>query len=193
MNHSITIGYALCGSFCTFAKSMETLKALAAEYEHIIPIFSAASYTTDTRFGTAQHFIEQAEQICGHEVLSTLKQVEPFGPKKLLDLLVICPCTGNTLGKLANGIADSSVTLACKAHLRNERPVVVAVSTNDGLGANAESIGKLLARKNFYFVPFGQDDAIGKPTSLVADFRQVPQTVKAALQAEQIQPMLLRS
>lgn len=190
MNHTLTIGYALCGSFCTFDQSMHALQQLAEQYEHIIPIFSEASASTDTRFGKAADFIAQAEKICRHRALLSLAQAEPIGPKKLLDLLVIAPCTGNTLAKLSCGIADSTVTLACKAHLRNERPVVLAVSTNDALAGNAASIGKLLARRHFYFVPFGQDNPIRKPTSLVADFTRLPQTVELALQGRQIQPLL---
>ena len=129
--------------------------------------------------------------ICGKQVLHTIPQVEPIGPKKLLDALIIAPCTGNTLAKLAHGIADGPVTMAAKSHLRNGRPVVIAVSTNDGLGAAAENIGKLLARKHIYFVPFGQDDAINKPTSLVADFKKIPETLALALEGKQIQPLLL--
>lgn len=185
-----TIGYAFCGSFCTFASSMQALQELAAQYEHVIPIFSQVSASTDTRFGKAADFIAQAEQICQHKALLTLAQVEPIGPKKMLDLLVIAPCTGNTLAKLANGVADSSVTLACKAHLRNARPVVIAVSSNDALAANAENIGRLLARRHYYFVPLQQDNANTKPTSVVADFQQIPQTVELALQGKQIQPLL---
>lgn len=186
-----TIGFAICGSFCTFAPVMQSLAELTARCKRVIPIFSACSYTTDSRFGAAADFIRQAEELCGERALHRRTEVEPFGPKKLLDLLIVAPCTGNTIAKLANGIADSSVTLACKAHLRNGRPVVLAVSTNDGLAANAENIGKLLARRNFYFVPFGQDDAQKKPTSLVADMRQIPQTAALALRGRQIQPMLL--
>ena len=185
-----TIGFAFCGSFCTFRKTMDILKQLAESYE-IVPIFSPASYSTDSRFGTAESWQKEAAEICGREPLHTIEEVEPFGPRKLLDLLVIAPCTGNTLGKLANGIADTSVTLACKAHLRNGRPVVLAVSTNDGLAANAENIGKLLNRKHYYFVPFGQDSPQGKPYSLVADMALLPQTVDAALRGAQIQPILL--
>ena len=187
-----TIGYAFCGSFCTFASSMQALQELAAQYEHVIPIFSQVSASTDTRVGKAADFIAQAEQICQLKALLTLAQVEPIGPKKMLDLLVIAPCTGNTLAKLANGVADSSVTLACKAHLRNARPVVIAVSSNDALAANAENIGRLLARRHYYFVPLQQDNAIAKPTSVVADFQQIPQTVELALQGKQIQPLLLQ-
>lgn len=185
-----TIGFAMCGSFCTFRKTIDVLRTLAVQY-HIIPILSDASYETDSRFGTAADFRAEIEAICGEPVFHTLPEVEPFGPKATLDLLVIAPCTGNTLGKLAGGIADSPVTFACKAHLRNGRPVVLAVSTNDGLSASAESIGKLLNRKHYYFVPFGQDSPEKKPYSLVADFTRLPETVAAALENRQIQPILL--
>ena len=166
---------------------METL-ALAG-YD-IVPIMSANTYSTDTRFGTAESFRERVENICGRPVLHTLAEVEPFGPKKLLDALVIMPCTGNTLAQLAAGIADGPVTLAAKAHLRNERPVIVAVSTNDALAGNAANLGTLLNRRGYYFVPFGQDSAFKKPRSLVADFTRLPQTVESALRGEQVQPML---
>lgn len=187
---NITLGLALTGSFCTFQKVLDQLEPLRQEFAHIIPILSETSYDTDSRFGPAADFRRQLEALCGHPVLHTIPETEPIGPKKLLDALVIAPCTGNTLAKLANGIADTSVTLACKAHLRNERPVIVAVSTNDGLGTNAASIGTLLARKHFYFVPFGQDAPLSKPRSLVADFSLIGETVKAALEGRQIQPVL---
>lgn len=186
------IGFAMCGSFCTFDKVITVLEELKKSYPDIIPILSDTSYKTDNRFGTAEGFIQRIEDICGHKILSTLTAVEPIGPKELLDALVIAPCTGNTIAKLANGVADSSVTLAVKAHLRNEAPVVVAVSTNDGLGGNAMNIGKLLARKHFYFVPFGQDDYVHKSCSLVADFEKIPETLSMALEHRQIQPLLLR-
>lgn len=185
-----TIGFAFCGSFCTFGKVESALRQLAETY-NVIPIFSPASYSSDTRFGTAAFWQEEVSRICGNAPLHTLQEVEPFGPKKLLDLLVIAPCTGNTLGKLANGIADTAVTFACKAHLRNGRPVVLAISTNDGLSASGENIGKLLNRKHYYFVPFGQDSPQEKPYSLVADLTQLPATVESAFRSEQIQPILL--
>ncbi len=187
---NITLGLALTGSFCTFQKVLDQLEPLRREFAHIIPILSETGYDTDSRFGPAADFRRQLETLCAHPVLHTIPDAEPIGPKKLLDALVIAPCTGNTLAKLANGIADTSVTLACKAHLRNERPVIVAVSTNDGLGTNAVSIGTLLARKHFYFVPFGQDAPLSKPRSLVADFSLIGETVKAALEGRQIQPVL---
>ena len=184
------IGFALCGSFCTFSEVFPVMEELAREHT-LIPIFSPAAYGTDTRFGTAREHIRKASELCGTDPLYTLAQVEPIGPKKLLDVLVVAPCTGNTLAKLAHGIADTSVTMAVKSHLRNGRPVVLAVSTNDALAVAAENIGKLLARKNIYFVPFGQDDALKKPTSMISDFRQIPQAVEAAMEGRQLQPILL--
>lgn len=185
------IGFAVCGSFCTFSRVFPAMEAVKAMFGTVIPIFSAASCETDSRFGTAEDHIGRAAAICGCPVLRTLAEVEPIGPKKLLDALVVAPCTGNTLAKLANGIADGPVTMAVKSHLRNARPVILAVSTNDGLGAAAENIGRLLARKHFYFVPFFQDDPQGKPTSLTADFGKTVETVEAALESRQVQPMLL--
>ena len=187
-----TIGFALCGSFCTFEPVLAAVARLAREYETVQPILSNAAGSVDSRFGAAAEFRARIEAICRRPVWDTLAQVEPIGPKKLLDLLVIAPCTGNTLAKLAAGIADTPVTLACKAQLRNARPVVLAVSTNDGLAANARSVGTLLDRRHLFFVPFGQDDPEKKPTSLVADMASLPETVEAALRGEQIQPLLLR-
>lgn len=187
----MTIGFAMCGSFCTFDRVLAALEQLHESYPDIIPIMSTASYETDSRFGASEDFRHRLEAISGHEILHTIEQVEPIGPKKLLDALVIAPATGNTLAKLAAGIADGPVTLACKAHLRNERPVILAISTNDALSGNAASIGALLNRKNYYFVPFGQDNAQKKPRSMVARFELLGQTVDAALHAEQIQPMLV--
>lgn len=186
----MTVGFALCGSFCTYSRIFPVMERLARDYD-LIPIFSQSAYGTDSRFGTAADHISKAEAICGSSVLHTLAEVEPIGPKKLLDALVIAPCTGNTLAKLAHSIADGPVTMAAKSHLRNGRPVVVAISTNDALGGAAENIGKLLARKHYFFVPFGQDDAFGKPTSVVADFSKIPQTLEQALEGRQLQPLLL--
>ena len=186
----MTVGFALCGSFCTYDRIFPVMERLTKSYD-IIPIFSQSAYTTDSRFGTAADHISKVEAICGSSVLHTLAEVEPIGPKKLLDALVIAPCTGNTLAKLAHSIADGPVTMAAKSHLRNGRPVVVAISTNDALGGAAENIGKLLARKHYFFVPFGQDDAFGKPTSVVADFSKIPQTLEQALEGRQLQPLLL--
>lgn len=185
-----TIGFGLCGSFCTFASVLPAMEAIKRQYAAVVPIFSGAASTIDSRFGTAESFIRRAEEICGTKAVTTIAQAEPVGPKKLLDVLVIAPCTGNTLAKLAAGVADTPVTLACKAHLRNGRPVVLAVSTNDGLAANAKNIGELLNRKHFYFVPFGQDSPMKKPCSLVAHLELLPQTVAQALAGKQIQPLL---
>ena len=190
MNEQLTLGFAMCGSFCTFDAVLTQLEAMRAEFPKIIPIMSTVSYETDTRFGTAEDFRARLERACGQPVIHTIAQAEPIGPKKLLDVLVIAPCTGNTLAKLANGIADTPVTLAAKAHLRNERPIVSAVSTNDALAGNAENIGKLLARGHYFFVPMRQDNAIKKPRSVVADFTRLPETIRAALNGEQIQPIL---
>ncbi len=184
------IGFAMCGSFCTYAAVFPVMEALAGEH-HITPIFSFSAASIDSRFGTASDHLERARKICGRSPLRTIEGVEPIGPKKLLDALIIAPCTGNTLAKLAHSIADTPVTMAVKSHLRNSRPVIVAVSTNDALAGAAENIGKLLARKHLYFVPFGQDDAEKKPSSMVADFSQIPQTLGAAMEGKQIQPVLL--
>ena len=185
------LGLAICGSFCTFEDLLPAAEALAQDYE-LTPILSPAAYGTDTRFGLAAAFVKSLREICGQEPLTTLEAVEPLGPKRLLDALVVAPCTGNTLSKLRSGTADTAVTFAVKAHLRNARPVVVAVSTNDGLAAAAENIGALLNRKHYYFVPFGQDDPQGKPLSLKADLNRLPETVAAALEGRQLQPILLR-
>ena len=184
------IGFALCGSFCTYTQVFPVLELLARDYD-VTPIFSTAAASVDSRFGTAREHIAQATEICGKAPLFTIPQVEPIGPKKLFDALIVAPCTGNTLAKLAHSIADGPVTMAVKSHLRNGRPVILAVSSNDALGGGAENIGKLLARKHYYFVPFGQDDPHGKPTSLVADFSRIPETLQEALEGRQIQPLLL--
>lgn len=184
------VGFAMCGSFCTFSAvipQMETLKKL--NYD-IVPIMSTASYTTDTRFGKASDFIDKVEKICGNRVIHTIKDAEPIGPKGMFDILVIAPCTGNTLGKLANGINDTPVTMAAKSHLRNARPMIVAVSTNDALSTAAKNIGTLLNYRNIYFVPMSQDDSEKKPRSIVADFKQIPKTVDLALKGKQIQPIV---
>lgn len=186
----MNIGFAMCGSFCTYEQVFRSMEAVASIHT-VIPVFSHSAYTMDSRFGTAQENIARAAEICGREPLHTIPQVEPIGPKKLLDALIIAPCTGNTLAKLAHSIADGPVTMAAKSHLRNGRPVLVAVSTNDALAGAAENIGKLLARKHYYFVPFGQDDPGKKPTSMVADFTKVLPALEAALEGRQLQPLLI--
>ena len=186
-----TVGFALCGSFCTFKKVIPQMKKLTDEGYRVIPIMSHTAYTTDTRFGKSREFIEEIENICKENIIYTISGAEPIGPKKLLDALVIAPCTGNTIGKMANGITDTSVTLAAKAHLRNSRPVIIAVSTNDALGAAAKNIGLLMNSKNIYFVPMSQDDCINKPNSIVAKFDLVPETLRSVLEGKQPQPVLL--
>ena len=186
----MNIGFALCGSFCTYDRVFPVMELLSREHT-LIPIFSEASFAVDSRFGTAAEHFETVRKICGREPIHTIAGAEPIGPKKLLDILVIAPCTGNTLAKLAHSIADTPVTMAAKSHLRNGRPVVVAVSTNDALAGAAENIGKLLGRKNYYFVPFRQDDPMKKPTSMVADFDKIPETIESAHRGVQIQPILL--
>ncbi len=186
-----TVGFAMCGSFCTFSSIIPHIKELKDKGYNVLPIMSEISYATDTRFGTAESFAKKIEDICDRRIIHSIKEAEPIGPKKLLDIMVIAPCTGNTLAKLACGIADSSVTLATKAHLRNERPVVIAVSSNDSLANNAKNIGTLLNLKNYYFVPMKQDDPIGKPRSVVADFSKISDTVELALGGRQIQPIWL--
>ena len=186
----MTIGFALCGSFCTYEQVFPAMEALAQKHT-VIPIFSCSSGSVDSRFGTADDHLQRAREICGRSPLQTIEGVEPIGPRKMLDALIIAPCTGNTISKLAHSIADTPVTMAAKSQLRNGRPVIVAVSTNDALAGAAENIGKLLARKHYYFVPFGQDDPEKKPTSMVADFSKIPETLDAALHGEQIQPVIL--
>ena len=186
----MNIGFAMCGSFCTYKEVFPVLEILASIHT-VTPIFSHTAYTTDSRFGSAKEHIEKAESICGRKALCTISEVEPIGPKQLLDALVIAPCTGNTLAKLAHSIADGPVTMAAKSHLRNGRPVLVSISSNDALAGAAENIGRLLNKKNYYFVPFGQDDPFKKPTSMVADFEKLPQALELALAGKQIQPQLI--
>ena len=188
----MNIGFALCGSFCTYGEIFPIMEELAKKHD-ITPILSFAAANTDTRFGTAEHHLNRVAQICGKAPYTQLTDVEPIGPKRLFDVLVIAPCTGNTLAKLAHGIADTPVTMAAKSHLRNGRPVLIAISTNDGLSAAAENIGKLLNRKNIYFVPFRQDDPFGKPYSLIAKFDQLAPALRAAAEGYQMQPLLYGS
>lgn len=186
----MNIGFAFCGSFCTYAQVFPVLEALCKSHR-VIPIFSAASAATNSRFGLAKDFMARAASITGVPPLTTLEEVEPIGPKGLLDLLVIAPCTGNTLAKLAHSVADGPVTMAAKSQLRNGRPILLAVSTNDALAGAAENIGRLLPRKHYYFVPFRQDNWVKKPTSMVADFSLIPAAAEAALEGRQLQPLLL--
>ena len=184
------LGFAMCGSFCTYEKVFPVLELMAREHS-ILPILSEAGCSTHSRFGTPEAFRSRIRAACGREPLTTIQEVEPIGPRKLLDALVIAPCTGNTLAKLAAGIADGPVTMAAKSHLRNGRPILLAVSTNDALGSSAQNIGRLLVRKHFYFVPFGQDHPREKPTSRVADFQKIPEALEQAMAGKQLQPLLL--
>ena len=186
----MNVGFAMCGSFCTFSQVFPIMELLTRDYT-VTPIFSEASCSMDTRFGKASEHIELAEEICRTTSIHSIVQAEPIGPKKLFDILVIAPCTGNTLAKLAHGIADGPVTMAVKSHLRNGRPVLIAVSTNDALNTAAENIGRLMARKHYYFVPFRQDDSRQKPWSMVADFTAIPQALEAALEGRQFQPVMI--
>ena len=186
----LRVGVALCGSFCTFSQMIPEIKRLTELYETVIPILSETSASTDTRFGMAEDFIREIEALCGRKVIRSIPEAEPIGPQKLLDILVVAPCTGNTLAKLALGITDTAVTMAAKAHLRNGRPLVIGISTNDALAGNARNLGELLCRRHVYFIPFRQDDPKGKPTSLVANLHLIPETIEEALKGEQLQPIL---
>ena len=187
----LKIGFALTGSSCNFSNVFPEIEKLAKDGADIYPIISNAVDTFDTRFGTAEEWKNKLREITGKELIVTIVEAEPVGPKLNLDVLIVAPCTGNTLAKLANAITDTSVTMACKAHLRNQKPLVLAIATNDGLGANAKNIGLLLNMKNIYLVPFGQDDAIKKPNSLIAKFEKIEITLDAALEGIQIQPLLV--
>lgn len=184
------IGYAFCGSFCTIGRSLKVLKQLTSEGNPVLPIMSDSVYSTDTRFGTAEELIKTVESLCGKEIVHTIVDAEPLGPKTALDMLVICPCTGNTLAKVANGITDTPVTMAAKAQLRSDRPVVIALATNDALSSNLENIAALMKRKNVFFVPMAQDDPKQKPHSLVCDFERVRETMMSAFAGRQIQPVM---
>lgn len=187
----IKIGFVLTGSFCTFKKTLPKMKQLIENGAEILPIMSFNAYNTDTRFGTAKEFVEEIENMTKNEIIHTLKDAEPIGPKKLTDIMIIAPATGNTIAKLANDIIDTPAVMAAKSHLRNGTPLIIAPSTNNGLSGNAENIGKLLNRKNYYFVPFRQDNPITKPRSIVFDPEYLEKTIEYALRGEQIQPILL--
>ena len=187
----MTVGFAMCGSFCTFSSAFPVMRALSKTCT-LIPILSFNAATIDSRFGTANEHLGLIREICGKDPICSISEAEPIGPKKLLDILVIAPCTGNTLAKLAHGITDTPVTMAAKSHLRNGRPVLIAPATNDALAVSGENIGKLMARRNIYFVPFRQDDPIGKPTSMSADFSRIPEAIDTAMLGKQLQPMIVQ-
>jgi len=188
---NVRVGFAVTGSFCTFSRILPAMQEFVNEGAIVQPIFSPVVSHEDTRFFQAEDFAKRVQEITGKKIWVTLNEVEPIGPKKLLDILLVAPCTGNTLGKLASGIIDTPVVMAVKSHLRNSRPVVLAVSTNDGLSGSAENLGRLLNRRHYYFVPFGQDDPAAKPNSLVAHMDQIVQTCKMALEGQQPQPILV--
>ena len=188
---NINVGFAMCGSFCTFSKAVPQIELLINKGFNVYPIMSEIAYNTDTRFGTAQSFIDKIENITNKKIINSVYLAEPIGPKKMLDIVIVAPCTGNTLAKIEHGITDTSVTMAVKAHLRNHRPVLLAVSTNDALGNAAKNIGNLMNFKNIFFVPMGQDDYVNKPSSIVADFNSVYPAMISALNGKQYQPMII--
>ncbi|MBR5586839.1 MAG: dipicolinate synthase subunit B [Clostridia bacterium] len=188
----LDVGFAITGSFCTMAKAIEQVEVLAKSGVNIVPILSEMAASTDTRFGSADYFKSILREITGNDIITTIKDAEPIGPKKLLDALIIAPCTGNTLSKLASGITDSSVTMAAKAHLRNCRPLLIAISTNDALGASYRNIGQLQNAKNIFFVPYGQDDPAKKQTSMIADFSMIKPALEAAMDGIQLQPIIIK-
>lgn len=189
--NGLKVGFCVCGSFCTFKKAFASAKKLTELGCDVTPFMSFNSASIDSRFGTAKENIQALEDICKKKVITTIEGAEPVGPKKLVDVMCVCPCTSNTLAKLANGVNDTPVTMAVKSHLRNSLPVVIAVSTNDALGSSAKNIGLLLNYKNFYFVPYAQDDYAKKPFSMVAHFELLPNTISYALDKRQFQPMIL--
>ena len=189
----VKVGIGITGSFCTFDTVLNEIKRLVDEGADVYPIMSYNASSLDTKFGLAEDWIEKIEEVTGNRIISTIQDAEPIGPTSYLDILVIAPCTGNTLAKIANGITDTPVCMAYKAHLRNGKPVVIAISTNDGLGANGKNLGLLLDKKNVYFVPFSQDDPIKKPTSIIAHYDMIIPTILEALKGRQIQPILFRS
>ena len=186
-----SIGFAMCGSFCTFSKAISQMKKLIQQGFDVVPVMSFNASKTDTRFGKSNDFIAEIEQLTGKKIIDSIKLAEPIGPKKMCDIMLVCPCTGNTLSKISLGITDTPVTTAVKSHLRILRPVVLCVATNDGLSASAQNIGKLLNTKNIYFVPMKQDDCVKKPNSLVADFDLVCESVESALENKQYQPIFM--
>ena len=185
------IGYALCGSFCTHGVSLKTLRGLKKSGADILPIVSETVYSTDTRFGKADDLLWEMRDICGRDVIHTVKDAEPLGPSTPLEALIIAPCTGNTLAKMARGITDGTVTMAAKAHLRSDRPLLIALATNDAMSANLSSIAVMLQRKNVYFVPMRQDDPEKKPHSLIADFAMIPESFDAMKEGRQLRPLFL--
>lgn len=186
----IKLGYALCGSFCTIADSVLQIEKLVSKGYDIYPILSPIVMKANTRFGKADELKEKIKKLTGKEIIDSIEMAEPIGPKRMFDALVVCPCTSNTMAKLCYGITDTSVTMAVKSHIRNDSPVIIALATNDALGASAKNIGYLLSRKNFYFVPFEQDDPVNKKRSMIADFNLLEDTVNNALNGVQVTPII---
>ncbi len=187
----LTVGFAMCGSFCTFSKALTQMELLISKGYDVLPIMSYQAYSTDTRFGKAEDIRKKIEGLCQKKIITSIEDAEPIGPKGLTDIMIVAPCTGNTAAKLANAVTDTPVTMAVKSHLRQQKPVLLCLATNDALGASAQNIGRLLNTRHFYFVPFSQDDPVRKPNSLVADFDQLLPSMEEALLEQQIQPILL--
>lgn len=187
----IKVGFAMCGSFCTFSKAIDQMKNLADKDYKVVPIMSFNAYSMNTRFGEAKKFQKQIQEICGENIINSIEAAEPIGPKNMVDIIIVAPCTGNTLAKLCSAITDTPVTMACKSQLRVNKPVLICLATNDALGASAQNIGKMINYKNIYFVPLSQDDTKNKPNSLVADFELISPSLEFALKGKQIQPILM--
>lgn len=185
----ITVGFAMCGSFCTISRALDIMKKLVDEGYDILPILSDNVSSMDTRFGKAEDIKNKIESVCKRSIITTIKDAEPIGPKKMTDIMIVAPCTGNTAAKLANAITDTTVTMAVKSHLRQQKPVLIAFASNDALGASAQNIGKLMNTKHIYFVPMSQDDPIKKPNSIVAHFELIPESLRYALNDQQMQPV----
>ena len=185
------IGYCFTGSFCTFARSYSALEGLERAGHELVPIMSENAYYTDTRFALAEEFSSRVEELCGRRIIHTVVDAEPLGPKEPLDVLIVAPCTGNTLAKVASGITDTAATMAIKAHLRSDRPTLIALATNDAMSANLGNIGTMLRRRSVYFLPMRQDDVRGKPHSLVAEFERIPEALSALGEGEQLRPLFL--
>ena len=190
--HGLVAGFAVTGSFCTMNEALAQAENLVSKGINLVPIMSDSVYNTDTRFGSSEFFKKRLYEICGREVICSVKEAEPIGPKRLLDALIIMPCTGNTMAKIANGITDTPVTMSAKSHMRNGRPVILAIAANDALGANAKNLGLLLNTKNIYFVPFSQDDPEKKANSLISQYSLIKDTLKEALAGRQIQPVIFK-
>ena len=187
--NAVKIGFAMCGSFCTFSKALQQMEVLLSKGYEVIPIMSFNAYSTDTRFGKAKDICDKIRDLCQKDIICTIKDAEPIGPKKITDIMLVAPCTGNTLAKLANAVTDTPVTMAVKSHLRQQKPVIITIATNDALGASAQNIGKLMNTRHYYFVPFKQDNPLEKPNSLVADFSLIPDTLSYAFNHKQLQPV----